>query len=60
MNGTHAEDLNILRRYYFRLSFALQNGGDDILEIDLIDFLEFDARVIVFRIQISLSILFMI
>ena len=43
MNGTHAEDLNVLRRYYFRLSFALQNGGDDILEIDLIDFLEFDA-----------------
>ena len=43
LNGTHVEDLNILRGYYFRLSFALQNGGDDILEIDLIDFLDFDA-----------------
>ena len=43
LNGTHVEDVNVPRRYYIRFIFALQNVGDEILEIGLIDFLNFDA-----------------
>ena len=50
------------RRYYTNSSeqgFEIYSNAI-ILEIDLIDFLDFDAWVIVFCIQISLPILFMI